>query len=114
MAEVIFNAIAKSWKAESAGLEKAERIDPVAKRLLEEEGFCVGDRKPRILGDVSLEDFDLIVTVCDESCVNIPGRNVRRWNIKDPAGKGEGVYKKAVREIKDLTKKLVEELEGTI
>jgi len=76
IAETIFNAIAKRWKAESAGIEKAEKIDDTAKRMLEEWGFAVEKREPRTIDKVSLEDYDLIVAVCEESCINIPSPNV--------------------------------------
>jgi len=33
MAEAIFNSFAKSWTAESAGIEKAEKIDEKVKKF---------------------------------------------------------------------------------
>jgi arsenate reductase len=111
MAETIFNTIAKKWIAESAGVERAEKIDETAKRLLEEEGFAVKKKKPRTIDKIDLEDYDLIIAVCEESCVSIPSKPVERWYIKNPAGKSEEDYKKVLDDIKCRVKKLLEEIE---
>lgn len=113
MAEALFNAMAKSWKAESAGVEKAERVDETVKRLLAERGLKAKE-KPRTVDEVNLDDFDLIVTVCEESsCVVLPtDKPVTRWHIENPAGKDEGTYRRVLAEIEERVKKLVGELEG--
>lgn len=70
MAEAIFNANAKEWRAESAGVETADKIDSTAVRMLEEAGYTVEKEKPRTLDEVDLEDFELIITVCEESSIH--------------------------------------------
>ena len=111
IAETIFNAYAERWRAESAGIENAERIDETAVKLLKEKGFEVTKDKPRTLNEVNLKDYDLIVTVCEESCPFIPSRNVRQWGVEDPAGKEIEIYERAIREIEKRVRKLVDELE---
>ncbi len=112
MAEAIFNSFAKSWTAESAGIEKAEKIDEEVRKILESRGLKAKDR-PRLLNEVNLNDFDLIVTVCEESsCVFIPHSRVLRWHIEDPAGKSREVYEKVFEEIEKRVRGLVVELEG--
>lgn len=54
IAETIFNSMAKKCRAESAGIEKAEKIDETAVRLLKEKGFEVTKNKPRTLNEVNL------------------------------------------------------------
>ncbi|NHW89218.1 MAG: hypothetical protein HA490_06250 [Archaeoglobales archaeon] len=39
IAEAIFNSLAKKWKAESAGIERAERIDEKVREILERKGL---------------------------------------------------------------------------
>ncbi|MEM3477988.1 MAG: low molecular weight phosphatase family protein, partial [Archaeoglobaceae archaeon] len=61
IAEAIFNSVAKIWKAESAGIEKAERVDENVAEFLRRRGLKPKD-KPRSIEEVNLEDYDLIVT----------------------------------------------------
>lgn len=109
MAEAIFNNLSKSSRAESAGVEKAEGIDVIAKKLLEKRGYKVLKEKPRTIDEVNLEDFNLIIAVCDESCVYIP--KAIRWQIRNPAGKDEEEYKKVLEVIEEKVKALLEEIE---
>ncbi|MEM0351093.1 MAG: low molecular weight phosphatase family protein, partial [Archaeoglobaceae archaeon] len=72
IAETIFNSLAKKWKAESAGVEKAERIDEGVAKFLLEKGFKPKER-PRSIEEVNFDDYELIVTVCEESsCIVLP------------------------------------------
>jgi arsenate reductase len=112
IAEALFNSFAKSWTAESAGIEKAEKIDENVRELLEKRGLKAKGR-PRTLKEVDLNDFDLIVTVCEESsCVVVPHSSVLRWYIEDPVGKSREVYEKVFEEIEKRIRRLVLELEG--
>ncbi len=113
MAEAIFNNLAKTWRAESAGIEVAEELDPVAVDVIVSRGCRCEKAKPVSLQDVQLKDYQLVVTVCDEAgCVNIPHPNVERWHIEDPKGKSREIYEMAFNEIemkvKDLLKKIGE------
>ncbi len=109
IAETIFNTVAKTWRAESAGIERAEKIDEKAKEILEREGYTVKKEKPRTIKDVNLEDYDLIIAVCSESCVALPVDT--QWYIEDPAGKDEEAYRKAIDEIRRKVEELVSKLE---
>jgi len=112
IAEAIFNSIAKEWRANSAGIKKADRVDETAVRLLKENGYEVNKEKTKSIDEVNLEDYGLVITVCKESCPFIPFRNVRQWRIEDPAGKDVDVYRRVIEEIKEKVKKLVNELES--
>lgn len=111
MAEAIFNRLAKNWRAESAGLQKANEIDPKVRKILERDGLNAKE-KPRSLEEVNLDEYSLIVAVCEESCLILPGKKVLRWQIQDPAGKGDEAYEKAFRELEFEVKKLIKDLEG--
>ncbi|MEM4155776.1 MAG: low molecular weight phosphatase family protein [Archaeoglobaceae archaeon] len=111
MAEAIFNSLAKKWKAESAGLQKAEKIDGKVRQILEKNGLKAKE-KPRSIEEVKLDEYDLIVAVCDESCLILPSKRVLRWQIEDPVGKGDQAYEKAFKELEERIKKLIKELEG--
>jgi arsenate reductase len=111
IAEAIFNSLAKKWKAESAGIERAERIDEKVREILERKGLKAKE-KPRTLEDVNLEEYDLIVTVCEESCIILPtAKRVVSWNVEDPVGKGDEVYEKVFNSISENIKTLLKEIE---
>ncbi|WP_290596273.1 MULTISPECIES: low molecular weight phosphatase family protein [unclassified Archaeoglobus] len=113
MAEALFNSMAKDWRAESAGVERAEGVNEVVKRLLAEKGLRAKE-KPRTIDDVNLDEFDLIIAVCEESsCVVLPVSKLERWHIEDPVGKDEGIYREILAEIEEKVRALVEELEKT-
>lgn len=107
MAEAIFNSIAKKWKAESAGIEKAEKIDDKVAEFLLKKGLKP-KKKPRSIEEVNLDDYELIVTVCEESsCIVLPSaKKMISWHIEDPVGKEEKVVERVFREIESRVKDL--------
>jgi len=111
MAETIFNSLARTWRAESAGIKKSESIDYVARVVLIERGYRVDAKKPRTLEEVNLDEFNLIVAVCDNACIQIPSKEVIRWNVEDPAGKSRDEYRKALDKIERLVKDLINKIE---
>ncbi|WP_230972421.1 arsenate-mycothiol transferase ArsC [Archaeoglobus neptunius] len=112
IAETLFNSLAEAWRAESAGIEKAEKVDEKVAELLREKGL-VAKEKPRTLDEISLDEFDLIVAVCEEgSCIVVPGREIERWYIENPAGKDDETYRRVFAEIEEMVRQLVERLEG--
>lgn len=112
IAEAIFNSLAKNYKAESAGVERAEKIDEKVKEILEMRGLRAKE-KPRSLKDVDLGDYDLVITVCEESsCIVLPHKRLVRWHIEDPVGKSDEVYERVFMEIEERVKGLLRKLEG--
>lgn len=112
MAEAIFNSLAKTWRAESAGVEAADELDPVALEVIRRRGYKIEKIKPERLDDVQLENYRLVVTVCDEaSCVNIQHPYIERWYIEDPRGKPEEVYERVFDEIEARVKGLLGRIE---
>ncbi|MDI9646096.1 MAG: low molecular weight phosphatase family protein [Archaeoglobales archaeon] len=112
IAEAVFNSLAKKWRAESAGIQKGDKIDEKVREILEKEGLKAKEL-PRSVEEVNLNDYELVVTVCDEiSCINLPAKNVLRWYIEDPAGKSYEAYKEVFNKIKKKVEELVDELEN--
>ncbi len=108
MAEAVFNSLAKSWRAESAGIEAAEELDPVALDVIRSRGYRVEKAEPVSLENVELSNYRLVVTVCDEtSCVNIQHPNVERWHVEDPKGRPGEVYEGVFEEIEAKVKELL-------
>ncbi|MDW7990256.1 MAG: low molecular weight phosphatase family protein [Archaeoglobaceae archaeon] len=112
IAEAIFNSLASKWIAESAGIEKADRVNEKVVDFLMKRGLKAKE-KPRSIEEVNLDDYDLIVTVCEESCIFLPTRRrTVSWYIEDPVGKSEEVLEKVYSEMMDKIKSLLKELEG--
>ena len=93
--------------AHSAGTEPAERVHPLAIKVMAEKGVDLTGGEPRRLDEFLGQDFDAVITVCgdaEERCPAFPG-NVRRehWPLPDPA-KAEGTEEEVLaffRQVRD-------------
>jgi arsenate reductase len=97
MAEGFVNhLLGDTWEARSAGTQPAERVHPLAVRVMAESGVDVSRSTPRSVTEFLDETWDLVVTVCDsaqESCPVFP-RPVPKLHLPfdDPA-RAEGTEK---------------------
>ena len=112
MAEAIFNALSEKHKAESAGVARGGKLDERAIEVLGKYGYKVEKKAPRSLNEVNLEEFDLIISVCDEACVHIPEKRVVRWFVEDPKNGGTSAYEKVLKFLEDKVRRLLEEMEN--
>lgn len=73
----------------SAGTEPAEDVNPLAKRMMIENGIDPSDHRPERTDQYLGKEFDIVVTTCDgarEHCPFFPGKAVRyHWGLDDPA-----------------------------
>jgi two-component system phosphate regulon sensor histidine kinase PhoR len=90
----------------SAGSEPTT-VHPLAIRVMKEAGIDISAQRSKSLGEVPVENIDLVVTLCGEaaeSCPTFPAKTERRhWPLSDPAlaeGDEEGVLK-TFREVRD-------------
>ena len=87
----------KGIQAFSAGSDPSGRVNPNAKRVLEEEGAWDDRYHSKTIDEAMKEEpFDLVVTVCDnakESCPRFPG-GVKTIHVgfEDPDGKPYDVF----------------------
>lgn len=86
----INHLLAGRWQARSAGTNPAERVHPLAVRVMAEVGVDIGHGRPDHVDAYVREPWDLVVTVCDsarETCPWFP-RPVERLHVSfdDPAG----------------------------
>jgi arsenate reductase len=97
---------------ESAGLEPAERVNPMVAEVMKEEGFDISGNKPRNVFELYKRGslFNYVITVCADTelkCPVFPGITKRlHWPFPDPAGvEGTPEEKLAqVRQIRDMIK----------
>ena len=112
MAEAIVNSRFPEWQAFSAGIHPTGFVHPMAVRVLDEIGIQHAGVSKSV-EQFRSDDFDLVVTVCDEANEECPvwlgkGRRVHE-GFKDPA-KAEGTDEERLavfREVRDeISKKI--------
>jgi arsenate reductase len=110
IAEGLLNAFYNDkFQGFSAGI-KPSHVSPYAIEVLRELGIDISDHKSKILKEFQNDNFDYVVTVCDnakESCPFFPGKNIIHKGFEDPAsidGSIEEImegFRKVRDEIKD-------------
>ena len=111
MAEGFARAYGKDlWEVESAGLMPATIIQPSTRAVMEEKKIELGDQFPKPLEWVKPETFDLILNMSGISLPETMGAPVREWDVDDPIGRSDKVYRRVRDEIEKRVKDLLEEL----
>lgn len=96
----------------SGGTDPADKVDPMALRVLKDEGID-WHGKPKAISGKEFSDIDIVVTMgCDVVCPTVPGARIVRWDVPDPKGKGIGDYRKTLDIIKENITELIKELES--
>lgn len=101
----------------SAGIE-AHGLNPFAVQVMSEAGVDISRQESTLLSEYSLDEFDMIVTVCgdaDEKCPVLPkGVRKEHWPLEDPASieGGEEVKLEGFRAIRDEIRDRVGKLLG--
>ena len=104
IAEAILNA--NGIEAYSSGVKASGRVNPNAKRVLEENGIWNDKYHSKTLDKVMDIDFDLVVTVCDnanQTCPVFP-KKTKTIHIPftDPDGKEYSEFVKTYEDIKNI------------
>ncbi len=107
MAEGLFrHAGGQNWEVFSAGT-KASFVRPEAMAAMREIGIDISAHRSKAVNEFTAQEFDYIVTVCDnarDNCPVFPGQARRiHWSLEDPAAVqgGEDVRLQAFRRIRD-------------
>lgn len=73
----------------SAGSDPVDHVHPLALEVIKELGGNPADHHTKGFDDVLSEDWDLVITVCDqarEACPMLPDRTVTaHWGTEDPS-----------------------------
>jgi arsenate reductase len=115
IAEALINTFLPNVKAYSCGVAPTGKVNPNAKKVLEQHGAWSDAYHSKHLDEVIDIDFDLVVTVCDhanETCPMFP-KPVNKIHVgfEDPDGKGYEAFEKTYEHIKDrLLTKVKEQL----
>ena len=113
--EALVNAFVDGVEAKSCGVAPSGRVNPNAKKVLQEHGIWDESYRSKHLDEVIDEDFDLVVTVCDhakETCPMFP-RPVKKIHVgfEDPDGKPYAAFEATYEEIKE---KLLPKIEDEV
>lgn len=103
IAEAVLNAYLNGVDAQSSGVKASGKVNPNAKKVLQEKGIWKDSYHSKTLDKVINETFDLVVTVCDnaqESCPIFPkDTKVIHVGYEDPDGKPYSSFEKTLKRI---------------
>ena len=90
MAEALWESLGQgAWQSESAGSKPSGYVHPLAIRAMQELDIDISANQSKLLDQFRDQEFDLVVTVCDnakESCPVFPGaKQTLHWPFDDPA-----------------------------
>lgn len=84
MAHGIIENINKDFDVFSAGTKPAERVNPIAVKVMDEIGIDISSHTPHNVSDYLGMDWDYVITVCggaNESCPSFSGKVANRVHI---------------------------------
>jgi arsenate reductase (thioredoxin) len=95
--------------ARSAGVSPSMIIQPLTRQVLEERNLSVDDHFPKGMEIVREQPFDLIVNMSGFPLA-IPALRVVAWDVPDPIGREETIYREVAALIESLVMRLILEL----
>jgi len=106
IAEALINAYLDGVEAKSCGVNASGKVNENAKKVLKENGIWKDTYYSKHLDEVINEEFDLVVTVCDnakETCPIFPKKTkTLHMPFNDPDGKDYEEFVKTYEEIKNI------------
>lgn len=97
-----------AYEVHSAGIVESH-LRPETVEAMREIGIDISDQWSKKADVYAGQDFDLVVTTCDEAkevCPMFPGaKRMLHWSIADPVGLGPEAYRTA----RDELRRLIEE-----
>ncbi|MCW8821773.1 MAG: arsenate reductase ArsC [Sulfurovum sp.] len=112
IAEALINAELEGIDAESSGVKASGKVNPNAKKVLEQEGIWRDEYHSKTLDTVIDNDYDLVITVCDnakETCPMFP-KPVKTIHVsfEDPDGQEFKAFEETLKRIKNELLPIVE------
>jgi arsenate reductase len=113
MSEALFNSHAPTgWRAEGAGVQPAEAINPVVASLLNEVGISIGPKKPRLVTpDLVARARRVITFGCLDRCpIGAKGKS-EDWPLPGSTGKNMEELRAIRGELQQRILDLIERIE---
>ena len=98
--------------AQSAGLTPAIDVAPLTLQVMREKNIDLGDAFPKGLDAVIGNGTDLIVNMSGHKLPAKSAAPVEDWEVRDPIGESEEVYRDVRDEIEQRVMRLILELRG--
>ena len=106
IAEALINKYLDGVSAKSAGVKASKMINPLTKEILMKYGIYDESYYSKTIKELNDNDFDLVVTVCDNAQQNCPifDRSIKTIHIgfEDPDGKDIEYFQKTYNDIKNI------------
>jgi arsenate reductase (thioredoxin) len=113
IAEALINAKLDGVCADSSGVRASGKVNPNAKRILEEKRIWEESYHSKTIDTVIGNYYDLVVTVCDhanETCPMFPKPTPKiHVGFEDPDGKGYDAFETTYKEIETILLPKVQE-----
>jgi arsenate reductase len=98
----------------SAGLAPALSMPPLTRQTLDEKNIPSEGQFPKTLEAVLGEPFEVVVNLTGERLSPAFGAaRLLEWNVRDPIGESEEVYRAVAAQIEGLVMRLILELRGS-
>ena len=101
IAEAVLNKYLDGVEAMSSGIKASGKVNPNAKKVLQEDGSWDNKYHSKRLDKVIDIDFDLVVTVCDNASQRCPvfpkATRIIHVGYDDPDGKNDSAFKKTLK-----------------
>lgn len=112
MSEALFNAHApEGWHAESAGVQPAQAINPIAVDLLREIGIDVGPKTPRLVTpELTARAWRVITFGCVDRCPIGAKEKSEDWPIPGSTGKSPQELRAIRNELQQRILDLIQEI----
>ena len=99
---------------QSAGLAPAAGLPPLTRQTLSEKNISSEGQFPKAVELFTPEKFDVVINLSGESLPHSRvWARVIDWNVRDPIGESEDVYRAVAAQIEALVMRLILELRGT-
>jgi arsenate reductase len=99
---------------QSAGLAPAVSMPPLTRQTLSEKNIQSDGQFPKALAAVAGEPFEVVVNLSGERLPAAFGAaRLIEWNVRDPIGESEDVYRAVAAQIEGLVMRLILELRGS-
>jgi len=101
IAEAVLNKYLNGVEAYSSGVKASAKVNPYAKKVLEEDGSWDDKYHSKVIAEVIDIEFDLVVTVCNhaaEKCPIFPKPvKIIHVGYEDPDGKNYAAFSKTLK-----------------
>jgi arsenate reductase (thioredoxin) len=96
--------------AESAGLAPAMIVASLTRKVMLEKNIDLGEDFPKTLDMVTLDGVDLIINMSGYPLPMKTDTRVEDWNVRDPIGESEDVYREVRDQIEQRVMRMILEL----